>query len=184
MKNRPEDETRATINRAIRDIAFLYHLFFQINTRAMMEQQSWSLQLAALAGTLGCLAIESTYYGVHNNWAIWKDIGEKSLLELYSFQGAVTSISERYFDGHQVLFADLAKDLTAVITGAEGVVNTFNEILPQDNVRHIDLNALCRDASKKASGQVAFLVDMAKVEALIFMGDSDIATKVVEGYLS
>ncbi len=200
MKGRPKDEIRATVNRAIRDIAFLYYLFLQINTRVMAEQRSWSLQLAALAGTLGCLAIEDSYRDVLNRsirtWydedhekeiiRDWKDNAEKSLLELYSFQYAVTSISKRYFDGRQVLFPDLVKDLGNVVQQTEELVETFNKILAgqkEQQQTQINLDPLHQMASKDFAGHIALIVDLAKVEALVFMNETETARKVMGRYL-
>ena len=116
----------------------------------------------------------------------WKDNVEKSLLELYSFQGAVTSISKRYFDGHQVLFPDLVKDMGNAVQQTEALVETFNKLLAgqkEQQQNQINLEPLRQTASKDFAGQIALIVDLAKAEALLFMDEPKTAMKVVERYL-
>ncbi|MFH0941489.1 MAG: hypothetical protein V1823_00455 [Chloroflexota bacterium] len=57
----------------------------------------------------------------------WKDAAEEFLTELYSFQEAVASISQRYFDREEMLFPDPARSLTYVVESTEKLVGIFND---------------------------------------------------------
>jgi len=98
----------------------------------------------------------------------WKPAIESILVELYAFRNAVDFISKNYFEGHQILFPDLERDLTEIINAAEKTVNNFNESLANmfDNIGCIDLEAIRYSVGKVSPRQTTYIVDMAKAEAL------------------
>jgi len=98
---------------------------------------------------------------------IWKDAAEEFLVELYSFQDAVASISQNYFDGYQVLFPDLVKNLAYVINGTEKLVSSFNDIFANrtEQMGRMDLETIRRGTGTGTAQQTAYLVDMAKRSA-------------------
>ncbi len=109
----------------------------------------------------------------------WKLAAHAVLVELLAYQQAITSIQNSYFEGQQVLFHDVVKDLAEIITIAEGVVDNFNEFFAESMhlCEKIDLEALRQNATKEANRMIAYIVDMAKAEALDCLGDEKAAVK-------
>ncbi len=115
----------------------------------------------------------------------WRKAAERSLIELYSFQDAVNSINQRYFDGCPVLFPDLAEDLAGVIEGIEESVGRFNVMLANETEprTRVELDRIRNEASKGAPREIAYFVDMAKVEALDALGEEQAAMELAERHL-
>ena len=115
----------------------------------------------------------------------WKDAAEEFLVELYTFHDAVASISQLYFNGHQVLFPDLVKNLAHIIDGNEKLVGSFNDIFAKgmEQLGRTDLETIRRGTGTKTAQQTAYLVDMAKAEALDQMGDEKAAVELVGRYV-
>ena len=115
----------------------------------------------------------------------WKDATEEFLAELYTFQDAVASISQHYFDGHQVLFPDLVKNLAHVIDGTEKLAGSFNDMFANGTEQRgrMDLETIRRGSGTGTAQQTAYLVDMAKAEALDHLGEKQAAIKLAERYV-
>ena len=109
----------------------------------------------------------------------WKKAVAYCLVELYAFRQAVVFIQKSYFEGQPVLFPDVAKDLSDIITEAETTVNNFNGSFPEviELYKTIDLEVLRQNANKEANQLIAYIVDMAKAEALDCLGDEQAAVK-------
>ena len=163
-------------------------------------------------GTLNCDVDDSSYYACRNveeqlrnregiikdmrfwqhklDWkqdliTAWRQTLNTSLVELYAIREAFNYISKGYFDGQQILFSDLAKEMADIITDTETTVSNFNGFFV--DLMHlserIDLDALRQNGIKEANPQIAYLVDMAKAEALDCLGDEQAAVKLAERYL-
>ncbi len=115
--------------------------------------------------------------------AVWKDIAGLLLTKLYAFRQANLTIGQRYFDGEEVLFPDLVRSLAELIKYVEELAAMFNEEVAAKPEDMIDLEALQQGAGKAAVQQIAYLVDMAKAEALDAMGEDREALELVERYL-
>jgi len=115
----------------------------------------------------------------------WQALAERFLAELYAFQQLVTLVSRRHFDGCQALFPDPAQGLSEVVHSAEQLVSVFNDT-PGENAERacvVNLEAPRRRAGKDAARQASCIVDMAKAEALDFMGEKQASLALVERYL-
>ena len=115
----------------------------------------------------------------------WKDTIAGFLIEVYSFHDAAASISQHYFDEHQVLFPDLAKNLSNIMDSTEKLVGIFNDIFSSGTEQHgrMDMENIRRIIGMRTNQQTAYLVDMAKSEALENMGEKQAAIKLIERYL-
>ena len=130
----------------------------------------------------------------------WREMTEDYLGELYSFRQAISSINHRYFEGQSGLFPGSAHALSQLLEQAEKLVNVYNRNLAADlelldravdgsdaqgseNRHTIDLSNLRGRTQGAATNQAAYLVDMAKAEALDQMGDTQAATDLVERYV-
>jgi hypothetical protein len=102
-----------------------------------------------------------------------------------AFQQAFASISRSYFDGHNLLFPDLAGDLAEIVTDTENVAGSFNEVFADMMAlsERIDLEALRQSVGKEATQQISYIVDMAKAEALDLLGDQKTAVELAERHL-
>ncbi len=115
----------------------------------------------------------------------WKLATNTVLIELLAFRQAIGSIQKNYFDDLQVLFPDVARDFTAIIDYSEKIVDDFNDFFvdTMQLSERIDLEALHRAASEQAKQLMAYIVDMAKAEALDCLGDREAGIKLAEKYL-
>jgi hypothetical protein len=113
----------------------------------------------------------------------WKDIAGPLLSQLYAFRQAAATISQRYFDGEEVLFPDLVRSLAELIKYTEELAVTFNDEVAGKPEDAIDLEAFRQGAARAAVQQISYLVDMARAEALETMGEDRAATEMVERHL-
>ena len=115
--------------------------------------------------------------------AFWKDMAGTLLLNLHSFQQAVTTISQRYFDGEEVLFPDSVKSLTDLEKYTEELITEFNNRVAKQAEDKLDSEVLRSVADKTVTGRVSYLVDMAKAEALDALGDNRAAVELIQRHL-
>jgi len=113
----------------------------------------------------------------------WKDMAGQLLTKLYTFRQAAATISQRYFDGEEVLFPDLVRSLAELIKYTEELVAMFNDEVAVKHDDTMDIEALRQGAGKVVSQQISYLVDMARADALDAMGEDRAATEIVERYL-
>ncbi len=183
MKGRPKGEVWTAVRLAVRDVAFLVHLVLNVNQRAMSKEREWNLLRMALAHWLHSLILERFYCKHHegkDQIRSWTEGVENSLIELYSYQNAVDSISKYYLDGCQVLFPEVSEHLKIVTKLVENQVELFNDIFAGKIKRHlrIDLDIL-RDAVKRMPDSCD-TVDQSKAEALVFIGEHEAAVELIE----
>jgi hypothetical protein len=113
----------------------------------------------------------------------WKDIAGQLLSRLYAFRQAAATISQRYYDGEEVLFPDLVRGLAELIKYTEELVAIFNHEVAGKPEDAVDLEAIRQGAGKAAVQQIPYLVDMAKAEALDAVGEDKAALEMVERHL-
>jgi hypothetical protein len=135
----------------------------------------------------------------------WKLRAEELLARLYALTRCISSISQRYFEGNEVLFPQQAGELEVLVRETERIVGVYHETLVSDLEQHrrlwvrvhlkesvilshsgvsIDCEALERSTEKQTAAEVSYLVDMAKAEALDYMGDHRAAVEMVERQLT
>ena len=115
--------------------------------------------------------------------AAWKDIAGQLLPKLYAFRQAAATISQRYFDGNEVLFPDLVRSLAELIKYTEELAVAFNDEVAGKPEDTMDLEAFRQGAGKAVVQQISYLVDMARADALVVMGEDRAAEELVERYL-
>jgi len=69
----------------------------------------------------------------------WRQKLRTLLAEMVAFEQAVDMISQEYFDGHDVLFADAKEQLTSSREVAELLVAGYNCVAEDDGTEPIDL---------------------------------------------
>ena len=116
---------------------------------------------------------------------VWKESFTSILVELYSFRQAVNSIQEKYFEVYSILFPDTEKEINGIIQDLEKTLVNFNKSVADrlDNGSQLDLQAIRQCADKPTIRQMAYIVDMAKAEALDSLGEGEEGVKLVERYV-
>jgi len=120
---------------------------------------------------------------VNDEVDFWKQMAGASLTNLYASQQAVITIRQRYFDGVELLFPDLDRNLANLIKHTEELITSFNDQVIKKPEDKINIEALRQDAHKLVTVRISYLVDMAKVEALDALGENRAAVELVKKYL-
>jgi len=127
----------------------------------------------------------------------WRELGLGFLTEIYTLRGSIELINDRYFDGQQALFPAVAENFADLLALAENTVDIFNESLAGDieclerllietgdgqdeSSLTIDLAGLVENVQGATKGQAAYLVDMAKADALDLLGETRRAWELVD----
>ena len=130
----------------------------------------------------------------------WKELALGFLPEIYTLRNAIDSISQRYFKCQETLFPEVAEGFGELLASVEKLVDIYNEALAEDIERlerllcktgdgqdesplKIDLASLIDSISGAAAEQVAYLVDMAKSDALNLLGETRQAWELVDRHL-
>jgi hypothetical protein len=119
------------------------------------------------------------------------------LEELYVWQGAIATLSERYFQGVNPLMPEVEECLTAMVAEGELLVERFKETLELETAarkgtrkrkpalpRQIDLDAVKQGAEPISHAHARLLVDLARAEAHEIMGERQQALAFAERHLS
>jgi len=62
MKGQTKDEVKAAERQAVRDVAFLFNVHYQVNAKAMLEMQTWNLRLMLLHEQLRAMLREDAVH--------------------------------------------------------------------------------------------------------------------------
>ena len=130
----------------------------------------------------------------------WKEMALGFLPEIYTLRSAINSIKQRYFDGQQTLFPEVAEGFGQLLAWVEKLVDIYNEALAGDIERlerllvetgdvqdesplTIDLAGVIESVQGAAWEQVAYMVDMAKADALDLLGETRQAFELVDRHV-
>jgi len=130
----------------------------------------------------------------------WKGLVLSFLPEIYALRRAIDSIKQRYFDGQQPLFPVVAERFDELLTLMEKTVGIYNgalageierleSMLSETKDRHdkspltIDLAGSFESVQGAAREQVAYMMDMAKAEALELLGETRQAFDLVDRHV-
>ena len=113
----------------------------------------------------------------------WKGMAGTLVSNLYAFRQAVKTIGQRYFDGEQVMFSDSAESLADLEKHTEDLIIEFNDHVAKESEDKINIEALRQGANRSVVGQVSYLVDMAKAEALDALGENQAAIELIARHL-
>lgn len=114
----------------------------------------------------------------------FRGAAECFLMELRGMKDAFATIGRRYFAGQEVLFPELAECVAELGADAEGLVERFASLCKdKDGLEPVDRDRVQRGSAAVAADLRAYLVDMAKADALEFMGDGKAGLELVERHL-
>lgn len=199
MKGQPRDRVDTVIRQRKRDVVFLVHLHIQVNSDCLTEKKARYIMSGFLGERLAGIVREDIIREHESGGRKrqsnrprtrrpkadvaliqdWRAAAGMFLSELYAFQNACGSIEKHYFDGHHVLFPDTEDDLLNLIKRVEWLVESFNDLIACGSLKWtIEPDEIRKAASSQASQKAAYLVDMAKAEALDQMGDPKAAAEL------
>ena len=112
----------------------------------------------------------------------------------------INSVNQIYYEGQQALFPQVAQGFEELVGYIERLVDLYNRdlaqgldrlmaILPKDDSQKsvepfsLTVATLDRPTEKPAKHEAAYLVDMARVEALDTMGEARRAGELLERYV-
>ena len=130
----------------------------------------------------------------------WRRLALGFLSEVYTLRKAIESINQRYFDGQQPLFPSVAEGFDQLLDLVKKTVGIYNRALAGDIERlerlmdqtgdgqeesmlTIDLAGSFESVQGAAREQVAYMVDMAKAEALELLGETRQAYDLVDRHV-
>lgn len=125
----------------------------------------------------------------------WKELARAFLEEIYVLQLLTDTLSQRYFEGHSVLFPDVQERLDALIQGWEDLVDWYNDSIASEIEEHVrsldtpspfwlDAGLVKEQAQDKLPERMTYLVDQARAETLRSLGDHDLASDIMEKHLT
>jgi len=190
-QGQPRDQVWTAVRMAVRDAGFLYYLFSQCNFRVLEQRRANWLHIALVAEMLRT-AIERESEA---QLALWWREAEKAAVTSYVQQGAVDSIAQRYFDGRNPLFPEIAESVAAQVKTIEWVIGIFNEVFeipakPRSKRRkgptdppQLDLVDLREGATSAIEQEVALIVALAKAEAWRLIGEREKASELMAPFV-
>ena len=112
----------------------------------------------------------------------------------------IDSVDRRYLDGQQILFPKAAEHFQELVGYVERLVDLYNKdlakgldrlmaILPEEDLKKsaepfsLDVSTLDGLTQKPAKHEAAYLVDMARVEALDTMGEKQKAVELLDRHV-
>ena len=205
MKGEPRHEVSGAIRTAVRDTVFLFYLHQQVNTKLMSEHDANVYRFRWLSSELQKLLYENlvsdviTREGKHklarskarrsDDLDLWKSSCEEFLNGLYSMRDVIAFVSKKYFDGHEMLFSEVADGFDVTVKYLEELTEVYNDEVmsmgrhKRRNGRLIASASLQAECAKSSAAHIAYLVDMAKAEALDFMGDNRAGVELAERHI-
>jgi|GEM_PF-3667868 len=111
----------------------------------------------------------------------FKKLARELLTELYAFEQAATQISRGFFCGEEVLFCDYALGLKTLTYDVEELVDRFNsgdDKLAGGTIDTLDIDEIRKEAALGATAKKEMIVDFAKGEVAMFVGDKRVASRL------
>jgi hypothetical protein len=199
MKGEKPDAIKRAERTAVREVAFLFYLQLQVNTRLWGDWRAMCLQLAYVASELKGLFQEEEPDAEDLEKA--REHAAKAMLEFLEWEVAVTKIAERYYAGTSPLFPWHAIQLAGALENAAQVVELFNDELDWQNwkrtegakgkrkklpaltVEPLDLAELRQAIQPIGVDLARHIVVMARAEAMEFQGETRQALAMVRAQL-
>ena len=130
----------------------------------------------------------------------WKQSALGFVPEIYTLRRAIDAISQRYFGGQEALFPEVADGFSQLLASVGKLVDIYNEGLAGDIERlerlifetedrqdgsplTLNLAGLIENVQGATREQVAYMVDMAKADALDLLGETRQAFELVDRHV-
>ena len=141
LKGKPWDQIDNDVRKAEREVLFLFFLQQLVNRKVGEENRYFMASARMLLNKLHALRREHATLKLAPPGLLresfleeellpkgldWKAQAEEFLTELYTLRGAMNSINQCYFDGHQTMLPNLAQWFDQLVACVERFVGGFN----------------------------------------------------------
>jgi len=196
MKGQPRDAIEDAAYRAAGDALFLFCLVFQVNIDAVETARTEGLRATAVFYWMGCLLggprdedIPSEELAEHHRaltrcWATWLSVVDRLDRDVRVAAQVRANLAERYYGGHDVLFADASTDWAGHVELVDRL-KWFADAIGSSARGKTARRAHARRAALATveagvQEQVSWLIDQAKVRAFEVLGDRPKSVAIME----
>ena len=159
------------------EAGLLYNLAFEVNGAVITAAQGWRV-LTSWASLLGIFMLatspQSTPFelGMAGDFLeLWREKLCTILADVAALERAVVLISEGYFDGHDVLFADSRKKLTSTHETARLLIVGYNCFAQENGEESIDMEDIERSPGRKVDHFLNEWVMLSRSKVLVARGE-------------
>ena len=169
------------------DAGLMYGLTFEVNGAVITAAQGWRV-LMSWASLLGLSMLATspqskTFELPKDFLQLWGEKLRAILTEVVALERAVDLISEGYFDGHDVLFADSRKELTSCHETARFLIVGYNCFAEENSNEPIDIEAIERSPGRKVDSFLKEWVMLSRSKNLVARGEIFAARDEVLAFL-
>jgi hypothetical protein len=183
MTRQPHQDIQRAVKRQVQDVAFPYFLVEQTNDHLLQTRQASWLHLTLLSEMLYPLIHGIARPGPSDEW---RQRAQTQVVRVQGQQRMAQILADRYYGGQFPLFVEVAEDLQQQIAQVRGMLGIFNESLelwaptptrrrkatkPAPSEPPLDVATLEPAGVQYGDHLAAHLTDLAKAEALRFVGD-------------
>lgn len=171
------------------EAGLMYQLAFEVNGAVMMAVQGWRV-LMSWASLLGIFMLvpppqsKPFELGTGGDFLeLWREKLYTILADVVALERAVDLISEGYFDGHDVLFADSQKELTCAYEAARFLIVGYNCFAEENGKELIDTATIERSPVRKVDHFLKEWVMLSRSKVLVACGEIFAARDEVLAFL-
>jgi hypothetical protein len=159
------------------EAGLLYHLVFEVNGAVITAAQGWRGR-ASWASLLGISMLATSpqskpfELGTAGDFLeLWREKLCTILADVVALERSVDLISEGYFDGHDVLFADSQKELTCAYETARFLIVGYNCFAEENGKELIDTEAIEQSPGRKVDHFLKEWVMLSRSKVLVGCGE-------------
>jgi hypothetical protein len=159
------------------EAGLLYHLVSEVNGAVITAAEAWRAR-ASWAALLGISMIGTSpqskpfELGTARDFLeLWREKLCAMFADVVVLERAVELISEGYFDGHDVLFADSRKALTSSYETAEFLIVGYNFFAAENGKEPVETVAIERSPGRKVEPFLNEWVMLSRSKALVARGE-------------
>jgi len=196
MRGQPRAAIETPARRAVGDGVFLFTLAIGLNVVALEISKVEGLRATAVFYWMGCLlggprvadlppAEAKAYeHELADCWALWWPVLDRLSRDVRVENEARATLEQRFFGGHDVLFADASTAWASHVELVERLAG-FAETMaptggPMARSRRSTHNAPGGSLTERVAERVATLADDARVRAYEILGDRPRAVQIME----
>jgi hypothetical protein len=172
-----------------KEAGLMYNLAFEVNGAVMTAAQGWRV-LMSWASLLGIFMLATSPQSkpfelgtAGDSLELWREKLCTILANVVALERAVDLISEGYFNGHDVLFADSRKELTSSHETARSLIVAYNYFAEENSSEPIDIEAIERRPGRKVNSFLKEWVMLSRSKNLVARGEIFAARDEVLAFL-
>ncbi len=200
MKYQAKNVIDRAVSQACGEAAILFTLVLNVNVGILNDSKANTLQAALLAEQLKGILLNNKRTSLFS----WRVRVMAYTGELLRTQTAIEIISDKFFEGHQILYRDAAENLTSNIETINQIINVYNETsaqflhgantekLKKDNSNlprtagdsfTIDLEEIHQVNQSYVADKVGLLINSSKAEIMVDQGKRQAALDLLLPYI-